>query len=160
MSEAAHVVARTDPQYVEATDIENGTFMDPEKGTLNRTAAGVNNQEGFVVYEMKYNSSDTGVNGRGTLLTITFKVKENAPTGSFEFSVYESRIILTDGMSQQVMTTPSTMTIKERNTQTSTTAQTTTTQQSGNSLGSAGAIVVVVGILSLFVGMLLVVRKL
>lgn len=97
------VVVVFNETYVNATGIERGPFMNlQEETSIETNLSEINNSAGYLLYELKREPAKGGTYGYATFATLTFEVAEDAPNGTFEIGVYRARILLADGMNQQV----------------------------------------------------------
>lgn len=101
------IVVTFNSTSVTAADVEQGPFMsNGERTTVEVNRSEIHNEEGFLIYELERTPPKGGVTGEATFATVTFRAKETAPSGRVEIGVAKARILLTDGMPQQVTTTP------------------------------------------------------
>lgn len=98
------VVVTFNQTSVRVTDIQQGPFMHlKEETTVVTNISRVNNDEGFLVYDLHRRPPKGGVSGFSTFARITLEIKEDAPNGTSQLQVVNSRVLLTDGMPQQVL---------------------------------------------------------
>lgn len=175
-----------DETYVEAVDIERGPFMNLRKETTVETnISDINNERGYLMYDLHRDPPEGGTHGYATFARLTFQVKDDAPNGTSNIGVSQARILLTDGMYQQVRRSSATVRVTgagsaesdQSSTRTETTERTAresanesnestgatgadSESDGGDGLGMATLILAIVGSIGLFGGVIGLVRKL
>ncbi|WP_435195436.1 cohesin domain-containing protein [Natronomonas sp. EA1] len=148
------VVVAYNATLVEAVAIEEGDFLSRGGVETFVNRSEIDNRQGFLVYDLERDFEDGGVAGLGTLATVTFRARETAPDATFDLRYLGARILLTDGEFQQVAATPATVTVVANpDAPAEDPAPSIPTE-----LLVGGA--VLVGVVALFGGMLLFVRRL
>lgn len=88
-----------------ATNISKGSFMDRQQDTTVRVnQSAVNNQEGFILYELVRDPPAGGVTGFSRFAIVTFEVRPDAPAGSYTVAFFRTLVLLTDEQFQRVTT--------------------------------------------------------
>lgn len=167
-----------------ATNISKGSFMDRQQDTTVRVnQSAVNNQDGFILYELVRDPPAGGVTGFSRFAIVTFEVREDAPAGSYTVAFFRTLVLLTDEQFQRVTTSgaevnvdPSVVTATATSDATPTAGGPTTadgsttptaTRTSGDGGGDGGSgpsgaiigVVALVGTLVLLGGVLVLVRR-
>lgn len=158
------VVVGFNATLVEAVTIEEGNFLSRGGVATRVNRSDIDNDAGFLVYDLERDFEDGGVAGLGTVATVTFRARQTAPDANFELRYLGARILLTDGEFQQVSATPATVTVVA---DPDAPAQDPGSGGSGIPSGGSGLPTellvgggVLVGVVALFGGMLLFVRRL
>lgn len=159
------VVVVFNETYLEAADVERGPFMNLRKETTIRTnMSEIDNERGYLVYDLHREPPEGGTHGYATFARITFEVREDAPNGTSKVGVGQARVLLTDGMYQQVRRSSATVEVTRADPpQSDDPARESTSTSAGPSgadsgpgdeagLGVTGLIVAVVGSIGLFGG--------
>ncbi len=101
----AGFVLEYNASVLRATNISRGPFMDRQQNTTVRTnQSAVNNQEGFILYELVRDPPAGGVTGFARFAVVTFEVREDAPPGSYTVAFFRTLVLLTDENFQRVTT--------------------------------------------------------
>lgn len=154
------VVFAFNTTHVRVTDIERGPYISQgNETTIETNVSRVDNEDGFVIYDLHREPPAGGVTGKGVLATVTFEAKEAAPTGTSELRYTSGRILLTDGNLQRVSASNGQVTVVRTGGTEATPTAVTGDEGSGipTALLGGAALVAVAG---LFVGLLVFVRRL
>lgn len=101
----AGVIVTYNSTYLTATNIEQGGFMSlRQETTVETNTSEINNDDGYLIYELERNPANGGASGFATFTTVTFEIDEDTPTTAFKVSFADHRVLLTDGMFQRVVT--------------------------------------------------------
>lgn len=101
----AGFVLEYNASVLRATNISRGPFMGRQRNTTVRTnQSAVNNQEGFILYELVRDPPAGGVTGFARFAAVTFEVREDAPPGSYTVAFFRTLVLLTDEQFQRVTT--------------------------------------------------------
>lgn len=101
-----------DTRYLEVVSVERGPFMGMGRPTtVVETASEFDNEAGTITLEYERDPWNDGASGTERYATVTFHVKDDAPTTgrlAFEPTMF---VLLTDGMYQFVQMSPTSVTV-------------------------------------------------
>ncbi|QLG50405.1 cohesin domain-containing protein [Natrinema halophilum] len=91
---SVRLVAQYNPEYIEITDIEHGSWLEGD-GTEVRTGEAIAHEQGTAILDRRRVPPAGGTTGNGTFATLTVRVAADAPAGATTISFGESDVDLT-----------------------------------------------------------------